>query len=56
LYFKDIHYDTITSISKLSNQVFASASSDGYVNLWDLRMGEFLKQIRVNNNEPISKI
>ena len=43
LFFKDIHYDTITSIDKFNEQIFASASDDGYVNVWDLRMGEFVK-------------
>ena len=36
--------------------MFASASEDGYVNIWDLRMGEFIKQLKVDNNEPISSI
>ena len=31
--FKDIHYDTITSIDKYNQQIFASASDDGYVNV-----------------------
>jgi len=33
LYFKDIHYDTITSVDKFNQQIFASASDDGYVNV-----------------------
>uniref|UniRef100_A0A7S3CQX4 Uncharacterized protein n=1 Tax=Strombidium rassoulzadegani TaxID=1082188 RepID=A0A7S3CQX4_9SPIT len=56
LFFKDIHYDTITSIDKFNSQIFASASDDGFVNIWDLRMGEFVKQLRVEGNQRISKI
>ena len=33
LFFKDIHYDTITSVDKFNQQIFASASDDGYVNV-----------------------
>lgn len=33
LYFKDIHYDTITAVDKFNNQIFASSSDDGYVNV-----------------------
>ena len=33
LFFKDIHYDQITSVDKFSQEIFASASNDGYVNV-----------------------
>ena len=68
LFFKDIHYDTITSVDKFNQQIFASASDDGYVNvsffiskhffvqMWDLRMGEFIKQLKMENNERISSV
>jgi len=56
LFFKDIHYDQITSVDKFSQEIFASASDDGFVNIWDLRMGEFIKQLKVENNERISSI
>ena len=56
LFFKDIHYDTITSIDNYNEEIFASASDDGYVNIWDLRMGEFIKQLKVENNERIAAI
>lgn len=55
-FFKDIHYDTITSLDKFNQQIFASASHDGYINIWDLRMGEFVKQLKVDQNERISSI
>ena len=56
LFFKDIHYDQITSVDKFSQEIFASASDDGYVNIWDLRMGEFIKQLKVEDNERIADI
>ena len=33
LFFKDIHYDQITSVDKFNEEIFASASNDGYVNV-----------------------
>jgi len=55
-YFKDIHYDTITSLSKLSENIFASSSLDGFINIWDLRIADINKQLKSENNEPISCI
>jgi WD40 repeat protein len=38
IFFKTIHYDQITDLERLSSTVFATASSDGHLNIWDLRM------------------
>jgi WD40 repeat protein len=33
LYFENIHYDTITSLDKLSSNIFATASDDSNLNV-----------------------
>ena len=48
VYFKDIHYDTITSIDKCNQHQFASASHDGYVNV-----SPFILQIIFTLARPI---
>ena len=35
LHLKDVHFDRISAVDKLNQQIFASASHDGYVNVSD---------------------
>mmetsp|Transcript_31679 Transcript_31679/g.48483 ORF Transcript_31679/g.48483 Transcript_31679/m.48483 type:complete len:192 (+) Transcript_31679:7734-8309(+) len=56
MYFKDVHYDTVTSLEKLNEHVFVSASDDGFINLWDLRKASLYKQLKAGNNERVSSI
>ncbi|CDW85560.1 wd40 repeat-containing protein [Stylonychia lemnae] len=48
--YHKFHYDKINTIDNLSGYVFASASDDSNINMWDIRMSKMLKQIRFEND------
>ena len=48
--FELTHYSDLKAVEKLNDEIFATSSIDGIINIWNTRMNKLLTSISVNDS------
>lgn len=54
--FECMHFDQVNQIEKINEEIFCSASNDGTVNIWNLRMNNLMKVVNISKDSRVMAV
>lgn len=51
--FKDVHQGRVTAVERFDSNIFATASEDGVVNVWNLKMNKLMTNIKISDDDRV---